>query len=461
MPITSDSKKQIFKLSDVILPVYRKAFNWKGKYYFCKGGRGSGKSKHEFLRAVLGVMMYPDVNILVMRKTAATLEGSCIQDVKWACRRLGVTHLWKHTVAPPRSIYVPTGQVIRYRGLDDPEKVKSIAVETGFLCWNIWEEISEVKDFNAFLDVVNSIRGIPDDYDGTAFEQIRGIFNPTNVFWLKEFAFDRCDPDHESYDPEFAKTCMVLTTTVEDNPFVSEDYKQSLRDLKFLSPKRYGPHYLGDWGELGDLIYENYEVSNFDIMDIRKAYPKGELINGLDFGYTVPTALIQCYFDQKTRQVWIYDEVYESEMTIEQLADKMIQKNIKYSRIIADSEDPRAITELYGYGFRKILPAVKGQHSVINGIQYMQEWKIIIHLKCQNTIKEIMKYVWQVDKETGKPIDKPIDKDDHAMNAMMYAGEWMRNLTSVRPQKERILANQYTFKARDVMEETRERWHQY
>jgi phage terminase large subunit len=443
------------RLSEFILPAYRKAFNWKGRYYFCKGGRGSGKSKNEFLRAVLGVMMYPDVNVLVVRRFAATLEGSCFQDVKWACRQLKVAHLWKHTISPMKSTFLPTGQIIRYRGLDDPEKVKSIAVEHGYLCWSIFEEISEVKDFEKFLDVVNSIRGIPPDYTGNAFEQIRGIFNPTSPFWLKTYAFDRCDPTHENYDPEWAKRCLCQTTTVEDNPYVTEEYKKSLRDLQFLNPRTYGPHYLGEWGELGDVIYTNVEMRDYDMRDIRNHYPHGETIAGMDFGFTAPTALVICYFDQQSRQLWVYDEIYDTLLTIEKLGELMLSKRLQFTRIVADNEDPRAITELFGLGFKRLVPAIKGKNSVINGIQYLQEWKIIVHPRCKNFYSEIVAYVWDIDKETGKPIDRPIDKNDHACNALMYAGEWMRNYTSARPHRERVLQPYRTVKPREIVNEIR------
>jgi phage terminase large subunit len=354
-----------------------------------------------------------------------------------------------------KSIYLPTGQIIRYRGLDDPEKVKSIAVENGYLCWSIFEEISEVKDFEKFLDVVNSIRGIPPDYEGPAFEQIRGIFNPTSPFWLKEYAFDRCDPDHEQYDPEWAKVCLCQTTTVEDNPYVSEEYKKSLRDLKYLNPRTYGPHYLGEWGELGDIIYTNIDLKEYEMLDIRKAYPNGELVCGMDFGFTAPTALVQCYFDQQSRQVWIFDEVYETMLTIEKLAEILLSKSLKNARIIADNEDPRAITELYGLGFKRLLPAVKGKNSVINGIQYLQEWKFIIHPRCKNFYSEVVAYVWDTDKETGKPIDRPVDKNDHAMNALMYAGEWMRSCTATRPHRERVLYPYRKVNPREIVKEIR------
>lgn len=98
--------------------------------------------------------------------------------------------------------------------------------------------------------------------------------------------------------------------------------------------------------------------------------------------------------------------------------------------ITGDSAEPKSIDELRGLGLR-ITGAKKGKDSVNNGIQWIQEYKIIVHPRCVNFLTEISNYQWQKDK-FGKKLNVPIDDFNHLMDAMRYGlekyilgGRWM------------------------------------
>ena len=91
-------------------------------------------------------------------------------------------------------------------------------------------------------------------------------------------------------------------------------------------------------------------------------------------------------------------------------------------RITADSAEPKSIDELQGLGLRRITGAVKGKDSINNGIQFIQDFEIIIHPRCVNFLTEISNYTWDEDK-FGNKINKPIDDFNHLMDAMRYAIE--------------------------------------
>jgi phage terminase large subunit len=74
-------------------------------------------------------------------------------------------------------------------------------------------------------------------------------------------------------------------------------------------------------------------------------------------------------------------------------------------------------------GLSHIRPARKGKDSVNNGIDYFQDFQIIVHPRCVNFITEIGNYSWDKDTKTGKTLNKPIDDFNHLMDAMRYAGE--------------------------------------
>lgn len=116
---------------------------WKSRqrYVVVKGSRASKKSTTAALKLIVRMMQYPLANTLVVRQTAASLKDSCYTQLRWAIDRLGVNAYWRARVSPLELEYIPTGQKILFRGLDDPLKVTSITVKKGVLCWG-WLNIS-------------------------------------------------------------------------------------------------------------------------------------------------------------------------------------------------------------------------------------------------------------------------------------------------------------------------------
>ena len=130
-------KAKVIRLPEVVGKGYATFWNFKGRYRVVKGSRASKKSATISLNLIVRMMKYPLANTLVVRKTANTLYNSCFQQLKWAIHRLGVEAYWRAKINPMELIYVPTGQKIVFRGLDDPYKLTSITVDVGVLCW-VW-----------------------------------------------------------------------------------------------------------------------------------------------------------------------------------------------------------------------------------------------------------------------------------------------------------------------------------
>ena len=146
-------------LPDVVGKGYKAFWEFKGRYNVCKGGRASKKSKTTALRWIYLMMKYPLANLLVVRKIGRTLKDSCFTDLKWAVHRLHVEKRWSWKESPLEITYLPTGQKILFRGLDDSLKVTSITVEHGVLCWAWLEEAYELLKETEFDTLDESIRG--------------------------------------------------------------------------------------------------------------------------------------------------------------------------------------------------------------------------------------------------------------------------------------------------------------
>jgi len=402
-------KSKKIRLPDLVGKGYKDFWNFKGRYRVCKGSRASKKSKTAALFFIYSMMKYPGANLLVIRKVYRTLKDSCFSDLKWAINRLGVQDYWSVKESPLEIIYIPTGQKILFRGLDDPLKVTSITVETGNLCWAWIEEAYEINKEQDFNMLDESIRGTVEE---PLYKQITLTFNPWNErHWLKKRFFDVED-----------ENIMAKTTNYMCNEWLDDSDKKLFEDMKKNNPRRYQVAGLGNWGIVEGLVYENWEEKEFDVNEISKR--KGvKSAFGLDFGYTNdPSAFFCGLIDVANKEIYVFDEIYKNAMKNRQIAEEIIRKGYGKEKIVADSQEPKSIDELYDLGLKGIRKSRKGRDSINNGVQYIQDYKIIIHPRCVNFITEISNYMWDKDK-FDNPVNKPVDDFNHLMDAMRYALE--------------------------------------
>ena len=398
-------------LPDIIGRGYATYWNYKGRYKVVKGGRGSKKSTTTALWIIYNMMKYPLANTLIIRRVFNTHKDSTYTQLKWASNTLGVSHLWKFSKSPLEATYIPTGQKILFRGLDDPMSITSITVEHGHLCWCWFEEAFQIMNEDDFNKVDMSIRGeLPKGY----FKQIILSFNPwSEKHWLKKRFFDTVDDD-----------ILAITTNYTCNEFLGEDDKKLFEKMKINNPRRYNIEGLGNWGIAEGLVYSNFEELEFNIEEIKKRRNVKSAF-GLDFGYTNdPTAFIASLIDLDSNEIFIFDEHYQKAMSNKDITNMIKYKGYSKEAIVGDSSEPKSIDDIKRNGIYRIKGAKKGKDSILNGIQYIQDFKIYVHPKCENTLIELSNYVW--DTKNGNVINKPIDDYNHLMDALRYSLEDIR-----------------------------------
>lgn len=390
---------------------YNEFWHNKNFYRVVKGSRGSKKSKTTALNFIYRLMEYEWANLLVVRRFSNTNKQSTYTDLKWATNQLGVTHLFKFNDSLPEITYKPTGQKILFRGLDDPLKITSITVENGILCWAWFEEAYQIETFDKFSTVVESIRGSIDDSD--FFKQITVTFNPwSERHWLKPTFFDE--------DTKLNNT-FSYTTTYRVNEWLDEVDIARYEDLYRTNPRRARIVCDGDWGVAEGLVFENFEVKEFDW--VKKLKEKQVVAHGSDFGFTQdPTTLISTIVDIQNKELWIYDEHYQRGMLTDEIYQMYLDKGLKNAKIIADSAEKRLITEIKRKGISNLKPSIKGQGSIMQGVQFIQGFKIYVHPTCEHTIEELNTYTFEQDKD-GNWLNKPIDANNHLMDALRYSLE--------------------------------------
>ena len=396
-------------LPEVIGKGYGTYWNYKGRYRVVKGSRASKKSTTTALNMIYRIMTYPNSNGLVIRKVFRTIKDSCFSQLKWAIHRLKVDKYWKATNSPLELTYLPTGQKILFRGLDDPLKVTSVAVDKGSLCFLWIEEAYEIMSEDDFNMLDESIRGqVPDGL----FKQITLTLNPWNDrHWIKRRFFDREDKD-----------ILAITTNYKCNEWLDQADLKVFDEMKIHNPKRYRVAGLGEWGVVDGLVYENIEEKRFDISSL--VGQEGiESVFGLDFGYTNdPTALFCGLIDLKNKVIYVFDELYKKGLSNKKIYEEEEAMGHRKESIIADSAEPKSIDELRSLGLTRVRAAKKGKDSILNGIQFIQNFKLVIHPRCVNFLTEVTNYQWAKDKFDNS-INKPIDDFNHLMDAMRYAIE--------------------------------------
>ena len=391
---------------------YGTFWRFKGRYRAVKGSRRSKKSKTMALWTISKIMEYPNANMLVVRKVYRTLKDSCFTELKWAIKRLKVEAWWDIKESPLEMTYKPTGQKIYFRGLDDPLKITSIAVEVGALCWMWIEEAYEITSEADFDTLAESMLG---DLPEGLFKQITLTFNPWNEkTWIKKRFFD----------VEGDENILALTTNYMCNEWLSPEDIKVFEEMKVRNPRRYAVAGLGQWGIVDGLVYENWREEAFDHTDEEWKKKNPDLLSafGLDFGYTNDPSTLFCgLLDKKNKRLWVFDEMYKKGLSNKRISEEIQGMGYGKERITGDSAEPKSIDELKSLGIR-IKGAMKGKDSIKNGIQWIQDLEIIVHPRCVNFITEISNYTWATDK-FGNRLNVPIDDFNHLIDAMRYGLE--------------------------------------
>lgn len=151
--------------------------------------------------------------------------------------------------------------------------------------------------------------------------------------------------------------------------------------------------------------------------DIYEEEPDIMPIYGLDFGFSNdPSALIQVKIHKQ--DMYLREKLYKKGLTTPDL-DKELRAVIPiYSRVAADSADPRTIKDLQDKGWRNIVASVKGPDSVVNGINWVKSFNLHVHKDSHNLKNELANYQWVM--YGGKATNTPIDSHNHLIDPTRY-----------------------------------------
>lgn len=391
--------------------VHRDIKNNGHTHYWLKGGRGSTKSSFIGIEIVNGMMRDAEKgilsNALILRRVKDTLAESVRDQIKWAIDILGVSEYWRVPESKLTITYIPTGQVIRFKGCDNPKKVKSTKVAKGYIKYLWYEEVDEFENYQKISMINQSIlRGGPEFKVFYSFNPPESQRNWCNMQVL-----------------EPRKDTMVHHSTYLGVPkeWLGETFIAEAEHMKATKPQQYEHDYIGAVTGTGAEVFINLCIREIDSEEIQTF---DRIKNGLDFGYAGdPLAYMKLHYDKTRRRLFIYDELYGTRISNKKAVTEIKKKNPLNKVVTADSAEPRTINEFKLLGLN-ITGAKKGPDSVENGIKFLQDLEEIVidPVRCPNAAREFNQYEIEKDKNGILKGEYP-DRDNHTIDAVRYAME--------------------------------------
>lgn len=385
------------------------------------GGSSSGKSFFLAQRAVMDVLK--GHNYLIVRNVANTIKRSVYNQIVKTIIDFNLSEAFQMSKSEMVITCKRNNRQILFGGLDDPEKLKSITPIDGVIT-DIWIEEATETAREAYKQLTKRLRGATPDGIG---KRVIFSFNPIlQTHWIYQEFFGAWDDSKNLYK---SNDLLILKTTYKDNKFLTDEDIYALEHE--TDPYFYNVYTLGNWGVLGKVIFKNWRTE-----DLSSVIPSFDNIyNGIDFGVTDPNAFIRVHVNEGQKKIYIFDEYKKSNTLIDELAEELNTRIGKDEFIVGDPQGAQAILELNNRGIT-VIPAKKGPNSINDGISWLKEYEIIIDIRCQEFKNEIQSYHWQEDK-LGNALPKPVDKDNHLIDALRYATELCR-LGAVATAAERL-----------------------
>jgi phage terminase large subunit len=365
---------------------YTKVFEWNLEAYQAKtyrviANQGSTRSGKTYSISQLLALYIPHkekVTISVVSPSLPHLKRGARRDILQILEDAGIYS--DEAFNKTDNVYhYPNGSYIEFFGAEDFGKVRGpgrdilYINEANLLPHSIYQQLALRTKQTIFLD-----------------------FNPVDeASWV--------------YDVADKETNKLIHSTYKNNPFLPKEQIAEIESLRDADENMWKVFGLGERGKSQEIIYTHWKQGPFK--------EDSEVVYGLDFGYSVPTALIKVGF--KDNQTYAHEMLYETRLTTNDLIERLKTLDIKRSEeIFCDNAEPKTIEELVRAGYN----AKPAEKDVYAGIQKVKSQPLTITPESTNLIKEIRSYKWKTDKD-GKvhPDESPVKMWDHGCDAMRYA----------------------------------------
>lgn len=465
-------------LAQIVPPAYYPVFfhNCRTRYLLLKGGRNTGKSYNMLgIMPLLIILTSQLRNVIMFRENDVDNADSTYTKILQAMDRLHVRHLFVCTKSPLKITRKLTGQIILFRGCNEPTSITSIEPPVGYWSHFFFEEASQLTSYEEFSQIDGSLRIGTEmierahELGEEVIQQIVFAFNAWDIgHWLHTKFFEgrlEDDPtilERDGYqlftDPNFnlgfGRGLTLHISSYKCNTYMSPEQKESIEELKGVDYSLYLVWGLGCWGNTtegcypnwnDDLIYDTFKISNLDIydfaigVDVGISDGQGRLIKSNGEVRSATTAVLVT-IDSSRTHITVVEEFFHTNIGLKvPLTEPEIQRNmcetfkIWLSRYpILNQRRVRIFVDSASPGFRQTLRDMAINRYGLHNFSFEESTKLKIHNRinftnylmaykefhvastCTNLIREI--------KQAHKgPNGEPRGGSDHALDAYEYA----------------------------------------
>lgn len=420
-------------------------FNWDYETYLLIGGYGSGKSYQVAFKIILKLLKEKR-KCLVVREVFETIAQSCFDLFKEELEDMGLLtedpYEFKRRKTKvlaqksPMQIKFPNGSTIIFRGMDKPEKVKSINGVS--IVW--LEECSEIK-LEGYQELLGRLRT-----PNLSMHFILSCNPVSRDNWVYQRFFSRIDENGKAKiickeNDFYEKGCLIKNgvyyhhSVPTDNPWLPQVYLKRLDSIKEYDYPLYMVARWGQFGATGTRVLPQIKLPNKS-EDFKRAIqelgPENQYF-GFDFGFEESfNAVISMSVDTKESILYIWDEIYINHVTDDKMANQPEMQSLKerliaynnsgYNKmIVADNEDPKAISYYRQMGFPIRACRNKFAGSRLSNTRKIKRFKrIYVSPKCKNVLRELKDLTYKKDAK-GNVIYDEFNIDPHSFSAIWYA----------------------------------------
>ena len=377
---------------------YKPLFINGTRFFVITGGRGSAKS--------FGANTFTNLlsfesghRILFTRQTMTSAHLSIIPEFQEKIDLMELNEFFNVNKSEIEN--KSSGSKIIFKGIktssgDQTANLKSLQ---GVTTW-ILDEAEELTDEKVFDKINLSIR------QKGKQNRVILILNPaTKEHWIYKRFFEQ-EGVQEGFNGIKGNVTYIHTTYQDNIENLDKSFIDEIERIKEINPKKYQHTILGGWLDRAEgVIFSNWSIDNFKEVSTP--------VYGQDFGFSLdPTTLVKCSIDKSKKEIYAKELLYKPKLN----TSSIFTENLTYcgnkSLIVADSAEPRLISELKDRGLN-----IKGidKPKIIDRIALLQDWKIIVDPESTNLIKELNNYVWH-DKKS----ETPIDMYNHLLDPLGY-----------------------------------------
>lgn len=345
-----------------------------------KGGTRSGKTWSLLQLCYTIAELWQGVVISVVGETIPFLKRGAIRDFRTMMGAVWDADKWN---ASDKVYTLPNGSQIEFFSADNESKVHGSARdvlfvnECYFIDWEIYRQLA-----------VRTRKAIMLDY------------NPRSRFWVDEQLIGK-------------DGVALIHSTYKDNPHLTPMQIAQIESNKGDSNwwRVYGR---GETGSVEGLVYTNWHIVDAMPDPFKKEF------YCIDFGFTNdPTAILRVRLSGG--ELWVEELAYQTGMLNADIVKVLHEAGVRRNAdIVCDSAEQKSIAEINNLGGYRAVPVTKGKGSIVAGINMVQAYKLNVVQEALGTIDELRNYSWRRDGSTGGYINEPIDKYNHALDALRY-----------------------------------------